>query len=128
MDNQHQKIKGYRDLSQEEIDLMNAVKAVRSDSFTDRVTVALDAGRDAQILELLAEIKKAGSVKRDAELATQHREHLRLFFFPCRPQEGARRRLRRRRRDSGLLVSARAQQTHDRQQKDRKPQQVDQQY
>lgn len=27
MDNQHQKIKGYRDLSQEEIDLMNAVKA-----------------------------------------------------------------------------------------------------
>lgn len=28
MDNQHQHIKGYRDLSQEEIDLMNAVKAV----------------------------------------------------------------------------------------------------
>ena len=27
MDNQHQKIKGYRDLSQEEIDLMNEVKA-----------------------------------------------------------------------------------------------------
>jgi response regulator of citrate/malate metabolism len=27
LDNQHQKIKGYRDLSQEEIDLMNAVKA-----------------------------------------------------------------------------------------------------
>jgi len=26
MDNQHQKIKGYRDLSQEEIDLMNQVK------------------------------------------------------------------------------------------------------
>jgi len=26
MDNQHQKIKGYRDLSQEEIDLMNLVK------------------------------------------------------------------------------------------------------
>jgi flagellar biosynthesis regulator FlaF len=26
MDNQHQKIKGYRDLSQDEIDLMNAIK------------------------------------------------------------------------------------------------------
>lgn len=26
MDNQHRKIKGYRELSQEEIDLMNAVK------------------------------------------------------------------------------------------------------
>ena len=28
MDNQHNKIKGYRDLSQEEIDLMNEVKAL----------------------------------------------------------------------------------------------------
>ncbi|MDM1330014.1 Acb2/Tad1 domain-containing protein [Acinetobacter indicus] len=27
MENQHQKIKGYRDLSQEEIDLMNEIKA-----------------------------------------------------------------------------------------------------
>lgn len=27
MDNQHKKIKGYRDLSQEEIDLMNKIKA-----------------------------------------------------------------------------------------------------
>ena len=27
MDNQHQQIKGYRDLSQEEIDLMNAIKS-----------------------------------------------------------------------------------------------------
>lgn len=27
MDNQHQRIKGYRDLSQEEIDLMNEIKA-----------------------------------------------------------------------------------------------------
>lgn len=26
MDNQHKKIKGYRDLSQEEIDLMNRIK------------------------------------------------------------------------------------------------------
>lgn len=28
MDNQHKKITGYRDLSQEEIDLMNTIKAV----------------------------------------------------------------------------------------------------
>lgn len=28
MDNQHQKIKGYRELQQEEIDLMNDIKAV----------------------------------------------------------------------------------------------------
>ena len=28
MDNQHKKIKGYRDLSQEEIDLMNKAKAL----------------------------------------------------------------------------------------------------
>ncbi len=27
MDNQHKKIKGYRDLSQQEIDLMNRIKA-----------------------------------------------------------------------------------------------------
>lgn len=27
MDNQHKKIKGYRDLSQEEVDLMNRIKA-----------------------------------------------------------------------------------------------------
>ena len=30
MDNQHKQIKGYRDLSQEEIDAMNAVKAEAS--------------------------------------------------------------------------------------------------
>jgi len=31
MDNQHQKITGYRDLTQEEIDLMNLIKAAGSD-------------------------------------------------------------------------------------------------
>lgn len=30
MDNQHQKISGYRDLSQDEIDLMNEVKALEA--------------------------------------------------------------------------------------------------
>lgn len=28
MENQHQKIKGYRDLSQEEVDIMNKIKAL----------------------------------------------------------------------------------------------------
>lgn len=32
MDNQHQKIKGYRDLSQAEIDLMNRIKAHAEDT------------------------------------------------------------------------------------------------
>jgi len=47
MDNQHKKIKGYRDLSQEEIDLMNRCKemaeevgdlceAIRTESTTDQ--------------------------------------------------------------------------------------------
>ena len=33
MENQHQKIKGYRDLSQEEIDLMNEIKAATPERF-----------------------------------------------------------------------------------------------
>ena len=52
MDNQHQKIKGYRDLSQEEIDLMNEGKALaekcgefivklESNDITDKRNVAL---------------------------------------------------------------------------------------
>ncbi|MFT6347075.1 MAG: hypothetical protein ACJAYB_000056 [Psychromonas sp.] len=52
MDNQHQKIKGYRDLSQREIDLMNQGKALaeqvgefiaalESDASTDKRAVAL---------------------------------------------------------------------------------------
>lgn len=39
MDNQHRKIKGYRELSQEEIDLMNRIKA-----------------KGAELLELQAEV------------------------------------------------------------------------
>lgn len=40
MENQHQKIKGYRDLTQEEIDLMNEVKAEgeRLGQLVDRVS------------------------------------------------------------------------------------------
>ena len=46
MDNQHKKIRGYRDLSQAEIDLMNEVKAheARWNSLVDRLraTPSLD--------------------------------------------------------------------------------------
>lgn len=39
MDNQHQKISGYRDLSQEEIDLMNEAKALESECLAFQKTV-----------------------------------------------------------------------------------------
>ncbi|MGB0218314.1 MAG: DUF7681 family protein [Sinimarinibacterium flocculans] len=44
MENQHQKIKGYRDLTQEEIDLMNEVKAEgeRLGQLVDRVSKITD--------------------------------------------------------------------------------------
>lgn len=43
MDNQHQKIKGYRDLSQDEIDLMNEIKARGEElgALCDRLTSAI---------------------------------------------------------------------------------------
>lgn len=47
MDNQHQKIKGYRDLSQEEIDLMNDGKAQ-----------AIQVGDLISKLELISSIDK----------------------------------------------------------------------
>ena len=42
MDNQHEKIKGYRDLTQEEIDLMNEIKAKAEEvgNLVDRVQSA----------------------------------------------------------------------------------------
>jgi len=41
MENQHQKIKGYRDLAQEEIDLMNEIKAMfKSTLQPNDITVA----------------------------------------------------------------------------------------
>jgi len=49
MDNQHRKIKGYRELSQEEVDLMNAIKT-----------------KGAELLELQAQLVES--------LSKQHRE------------------------------------------------------
>lgn len=47
MDNQHQKIKGYRDLSQEEIDLMNEGKelAEQCGAFIDKLQAAGDTDK-----------------------------------------------------------------------------------
>lgn len=58
MDNQHKKIKGYRDLSQSEIDAMNSVKAFEADG--------------AALLRQLSELPDVG--KRDLALARTHLE------------------------------------------------------
>lgn len=52
MDNQHQKIKGYRDLSQEEIDLMNEVKelAAKCEALISKLDVHPDTDKRAVAL------------------------------------------------------------------------------
>jgi len=47
MENQHQKIKGYRDLSQEEIDLMNEGKALAEQcgAFIDKLQAHTDTDK-----------------------------------------------------------------------------------
>lgn len=49
MDNQHRKISGYRELSQEEIDLMNEVKALgpQLQAVCDKLQSVLEAQLDA---------------------------------------------------------------------------------
>lgn len=52
MDNQHRQIKGYRDLSQEEIDLMNTIKSLgrvieeRVDAVQERNRIGIDQGHE----------------------------------------------------------------------------------
>ena len=48
MDNQHRKITGYRDLTQDEIDLMNAIKTVGADVGRLVDAIAADATFDAR--------------------------------------------------------------------------------
>lgn len=55
MDNQHRKIKGYRDLSQDEIDLMNEIKELEARCLDVRTKVLMqiadqEAGDDAERL------------------------------------------------------------------------------
>jgi hypothetical protein len=59
VDNQHKHIKGYRDLSQAEIDLMNEVK-----------------GLEAVVAELLARIERLGGTPRELAIARHHSEDL----------------------------------------------------
>lgn len=49
MDNQHQKITGYRDLTQEEIDLMNEIKALGPalEAICDKVKAHIDKQQQA---------------------------------------------------------------------------------
>lgn len=50
MENQHQKIKGYRDLSKEEIDLMNEIKAKGAElTVFERRSYALKAGSSCSL-------------------------------------------------------------------------------
>lgn len=49
MENQHRQIKGYRDLSQEEIDLMNEIK-----------------GKAAEVGELVSKLQAAGTTQDNA--------------------------------------------------------------
>ncbi len=81
MDNQHQKITGYRDLSQAEIDLMNAIKAKESEVAelyrqVQQVHVAqADAG------------EKINDASRQASIARTEFEHafMRLVRSVARP-------------------------------------------
>lgn len=76
MDNQHKKIKGYRDLSQEEIDLMNEVKAigpqvqaviekVQKHISTQRYNCKCDAGQALINLEAATPERFAAMAKTD---------------------------------------------------------------
>lgn len=51
MDNQHQKITGYRDLTQQEIDLMNAIKAKGEElgALMDKLSTHVEMQRSAAI-------------------------------------------------------------------------------
>ena len=46
MDNQHRKIKGYRELSQEEVDLMNRIKAKGAELLSLQAELATKLGKD----------------------------------------------------------------------------------
>ncbi len=63
MENQHRKIKGYRELSQEEIDLMNGIKA-----------------KGAELLALQAELVLMLAMQKDVKSATENAEELEEFL------------------------------------------------
>lgn len=74
MDNQHRKIKGYRDLSQEEVDLMNEAKTLEARCLDLRTKVLMriadqEAGDDEERLRVArAEANRwAATAKTDIE-------------------------------------------------------------
>lgn len=61
MDNQHRKIKGYRELSQEEIDLMNRIKAKGAELLTLQAELEGRLNTDAEVKRADAKRSMAGS-------------------------------------------------------------------
>jgi hypothetical protein len=60
MDNQHRKIKGYRELSQEEIGLMNRIKVKCAELMELHAEVAVRLGTDAEVKRLAVEQSQLG--------------------------------------------------------------------
>lgn len=58
MENQHRKIKGYRELSQEEIDLMNRIKSVGAELLALQNELSCRLNTDFEIKKLAAEKSK----------------------------------------------------------------------
>lgn len=67
MDNQHKKIKGYRDLSQAEIDLMNRIKA-----HAEETRALVDAVRDDNLANFSARGTDPNESGRWAAIASTH--------------------------------------------------------
>ncbi len=61
MDNQHRKIKGYRELSQEEIDLMNRIKAKGAELLTLQAELEGRLNTDAEVKRADAKRSMVGS-------------------------------------------------------------------
>ena len=70
MENQHRKITGYRDLSAEEIDLMNRIKAKGAEllSLQAELVALLEAQLRSKTGNLLAESPYSSDANRQAEL------------------------------------------------------------
>ena len=58
MDNQHRKIKGYRELSQEEIDLMNRIKAKGKELLDLQAELAGRLNTDLEVKQVAAKASK----------------------------------------------------------------------
>ena len=58
MENQHRKIKGYRELSQEEVDLMNRIKAKGKELLDLQAELAGRLNTDLEVKQVAAEASK----------------------------------------------------------------------